>query len=192
MAAGTATQILDTALAALNGGDGWRPVLDELPAPIYTTDPEGAVTYWNRACADFAGRRPMLGRDRWCVAWKLYTTTGERLPHSECPMAEAVMGRCEVRGKIAVALRPDGIRRAFMAYPTPLFASDGSFIGAVNLLVDVTGEQAGELAEQAARCRRLANATTDLEAAEILGGMASGYAATAASLKAAAWAHRSR
>lgn len=183
MAAGTITQMLETALAALNGGDGWRAILDELPAPVYTTDCEGAVTYWNRACVDFADREPKLGSDRWCVAWKLYTTTGERLPHSECPMAEAVKERREVRGKIAVALRPDGTRRAFLGYPTPLFASDGSFIGAVNLLVDVTEEQTGKLAEQAARCGRLANATTDREAAEILVGMANGYAATAASLK---------
>jgi PAS domain-containing protein len=49
-------QILDDALSALSAGDDWRAVLDALPAPIYTTDAEGAVTYWNSACVEFAGR----------------------------------------------------------------------------------------------------------------------------------------
>ena len=53
-------EILDTAVAALATVPDWREVLDELPAPIYTTDTEGAVTYWNRACVEFAGReRPI-------------------------------------------------------------------------------------------------------------------------------------
>jgi PAS domain-containing protein len=63
--AGTAEQFLTTALAAIQGGDDWRPALDSLPVPIYTTDPDGAVTYWNQACVDFAGRVPQLGEDRW-------------------------------------------------------------------------------------------------------------------------------
>lgn len=183
LATGNATTILETALTALNAGGDWRSVLDELPIPIYTTDAEGGVTYWNWACVQFAGRHPRLGQDRWCVTWELYTTTGERLPHSECPMAEAVKERREVRGKMAIAQRPDGSRRAFVAYPTPLFDKDGSFAGAVNMLVDVTDEQTDELAQQAARCRRLADATTDPEASKILGAMASAYSATAASLK---------
>lgn len=183
LAPATATQILDTALAALKSGDGWNSVLDELPVPIYTTDAQGAVTYWNRACVRFAGRQPRLGHDRWCVTWALYTTTGEPLPHSECPMAEAVKERREIRGKIAIALRPDGTRRAFMAYPTPLFGDDGTFAGAVNMLVDVTDQQASELSEQATRCKRLANATTDAQAAAILADMARGYDSAAASLK---------
>jgi hypothetical protein len=47
----------------------------------------------------------------------------------------------------------------------------------------VTHEQAGELAEQAARCRRLAVATNDAETSEILASMAKDYEANAAILK---------
>jgi PAS domain-containing protein len=81
-------QILETALNALAANPESRAVLDELPAPVYTTDSEGRVTYWNRACVDFAGREPVLGHDRWCVTWQLYTTSGERLAHEDCPMAQ--------------------------------------------------------------------------------------------------------
>ena len=179
---GTAQQLLDTALTALRQEDDWRCALDALPVPVYTTDSSGSITYWNNACIEFAGRVPKVG-DQWCVTWQLYTMTGEFLPHEECPMAEALKTRKEVRGKVAIAARPDGTRRAFSPYPTPLFDRAGNFSGAVNMFIDVTREQATELSEQAARCRRLARATTDAQAAQILGDMAADYAATAATLK---------
>ena len=179
----SAQEFLDTALDALQNHEDWRAVLDELPKPIYTTDSEGAVTYWNQACIDFAGRQPQLGKDRWCVTWKLYTMSGEFLPHEECPMAEAVRRQEPVRGKVAIAMRPDGTRRAFTPYPTPLFDEAGQITGAVNLLLDVSHQQADELADQAARCRRLSRATNDVRASEILASMAKRYADTAASLR---------
>lgn len=79
-------------------------------------------------------------------------------------------------------MRPDGSRRAFVPYPTPLFDGDGEFTGAVNMLVDVTHEQATELSQQAARCRRLARAITDAKTSEILAEMAKGYAEAAETL----------
>ena len=182
-AAGTAEQYLTTALTALRGSDDWRAALDDLPVPVYTTDAEGGVTYWNQACVEFAGRVPQLGKDRWCVTWQLYTMLGERLLHDDCPMAEAIKSQKEIRGKVAIAMRPDGSRRAFIPHPTPLFDEAGDFTGAVNLLIDVTHEQAAELVDQAARCRRLARATTDARASEILGNMAQGYSTSAATLR---------
>lgn len=185
LAAGTAQHYLDTALNALDSGDGWRGAIDSLPVPVYTTDCDGSVTYWNRACVDFAGREPVLGSDRWCVTWQLYSTSGEAMPHDQCPMAEAIRLRKEVRGKVAIALRPDGSRRAFAAYPTPLIGADGELTGAVNMLIDVSDQQATELADQSSRCRRLARATTDAAASEILIQMAKNYTETAETLKVA-------
>ena len=95
---------LDTALDALATGDVCHSVLDRLPVPIYTTDETGAVTYWNRACVEFAGREPKLGEDHWCVTWKIYTTDGEPLPHDQCPMAQALREEREIRGAVAIAM----------------------------------------------------------------------------------------
>jgi PAS domain S-box-containing protein len=184
LAVATPQQFLETALDALRDREDWSAVLDEIPVPVYVTDADGAVTYWNDACSSFAGRTPQLGSDRWCVTWQLYSVDGERLPHEECPMAEAVKARKEVRDKVAIAMRPDGTRRAFRAYPTPLFDKSGEFCGAVNMLIDITDQQAVEIEAQAARCRRLARATTDARASQILASMARGYASTAANLKA--------
>ena len=167
--------ILDTAVSALAAGRECRALFDELPVPIYTTDREGKVTYWNRACIDFAGREPQLGHDRWCVTWQLYTMAGEPLRHEDCPMADAVRHQRPVRDVIAIAERPDGSRVAFKPYPTPLFDAAGAFTGAVNLLIDVTEEQSEALHEQAERCRRLADATYDRATSKVLGEMASGF-----------------
>lgn len=174
---------LDTALSALGSSGDWEAVLNELPVPVYRTDADGEVTYWNRACVDFAGREPQLGEDRWCVTWQIFTTDGEVLPHDQCPMAVAVKNRKAVRGKVAIALRPDGSRRAFTPYPTPLFDEAGELTGAVNLLIDVSDEQSEVLDAQASRCRRLARATLDRDASQILGSMARSYENTAASLR---------
>ena len=176
-------QFLDTALNALSADADWRTVLDELPVPIYTTDAKGKVTYWNRACVDFAGRTPRLGEDRWCVTWRIFTTTGEFMPHDKCPMAQAVRQKQVIRDAVAIAERPDGSRRAFQPYPTPLFDDDGNLTGAVNMLIDVTEEQSEALAQQAGRCRRLAKAIYNRDTSTVLCDMAEQFERTAAELR---------
>ena len=147
------------------------------------TDTDGAVTYWNRACVEFAGREPELGQDRWCVTWKIYTTTGEFLPHDQCPMAQAIRQQEVIRGVVAIAERPDGSRVAFKPYPTPLFDECGRLTGAVNMLIDVTDEQAEALHEQAECCRRLAGALYSRESLTVLTKMADGFEQTAEELQ---------
>lgn len=175
--------LLDRALQALSAGADWAAVLDDLPAPIYITDTEGNVTYWNRGCVDLAGREPELGRDRWCVTWQLFTTAGEPMPHEECPMADAIRERRVIRDQIAIAERPDGSRIAFKPYPTPLFDEDGSLKGAVNMLIDVSAEQSDALSEQAERCRRLAEALYTRESSTVLETMAERFEKAAAELR---------
>lgn len=173
---------LQNALAALDRDQDYGPALDAIPVPVYITDPRGRMVYWNGACAPFAGREPSHD-DRWCVTWQLYTREGDRLPHDECPMAVALKEGRPVRDEIAIARRPDGSRVAFRPYPTPLFDKDGVCTGAVNLLIDISDEQAESLAEQANRCRRLSRATHDRGTASMLDSMAADYDDTAAALR---------
>lgn len=176
--------LLDQAIQALGLGSAARDeALNALPVPVYVTDADGMVSYWNSACAEFAGREPQLGKDRWCVTWELHTTADEELPHEQCPMAVAVREKRAVRGEVAIAMRPDGSRKAFTPYPTPLFGADGELVGAINLLIDVSQEQAGALAEQALRCRRLGDAITDKHTAQVLATMAEGYQRNASALR---------
>jgi PAS domain-containing protein len=110
-------------------------LLDAYAAATYVTDEEGMVIYANEACEGFAGRAPVLGKDRWCVTWKLYTDDGAFLPHDQCPMAVAIREKRPVRGASAVAERPDGVRVPFRPFPTPIFGRDGRLVGAVNVLM---------------------------------------------------------
>jgi PAS domain S-box-containing protein len=169
--------MLQSALDAVKArGDHLPAALDELPAAIYITDADGTITHFNKACIALAGRTPVVRHDKWCVTWKIYTTKGEFLPHDQCPMAVAVRERRPIRGVEAIAERPDGTRINFVPYPTPLFDDDGEFVGAVNMLIDVTErKQASALRAQAAKCRRLAASITDRAAAATLKLMAAEY-----------------
>jgi PAS domain S-box-containing protein len=175
--------LLATILSAMESGAGYEAVLNRLPVPVYTTDAAGRVTYWNQACVNFAGRVPQLGQDRWCVTWQLLTADGEQMEREDCPMAQALKLRKPIADEIAIAVRPDGSRAAFRNYPTPLFDGDGAMTGAINMLIDISGQQACELKEQASRCRRLAKATHDGRASEMLRNMAAVYDQTAETLQ---------
>jgi PAS domain S-box-containing protein len=121
----------------------FRDLLQALPAAIYTTDAEGRITFFNRACIEFAGRTPKIG-DMWCVTWKLFWPDGTPLRHEDCPMAIALKENRPVRNVEAIAERPDGSRICFMPYPTPLRDETGRLLGAVNMLVDITSRKQAE------------------------------------------------
>jgi PAS domain S-box-containing protein len=70
----------------------FRELIEALPAAVYTTDVAGWITFYNKAAVEFAGRRPELGRDRWCVSWRLFRSDGTPLPHDESPIAPTALG----------------------------------------------------------------------------------------------------
>jgi PAS domain S-box-containing protein len=121
-----------------------QDLLAAIPAAIYTTDATGKITYYNEAAVEFAGRRPTIGSDEWCVTWKLYWPDGTPLPHNQCPMAVALKEGRPIRGKEAVAERPDGTRVPFIPFPTPIRDSSGKVVGAINMLVDVSERKEAE------------------------------------------------
>lgn len=179
----TAEQAVANIVRAVPGsGEAVQLTIDAFSAAVYLTDAEGIVTHFNRACINFAGRRPVPGRDRWCVTWKLHAINGERLPHADCPMAVAIKERRPLRGLSAVAERPDGTRVHFTPFPTPIFDGE-EFVGAVNLLIDISDlRQIETLREQARRCRRLAGEASEDGIADILRAMADGYEGKATQL----------
>src|SRR5437660_935314 len=135
----------DSAVAA----ETWRhfrQLIEALPAAVYTTDAAGRITFYNEAAAELSGHRPELGRDLWCVSWRLRRPDGTPLPHDECPMAIALREDRPVRGVAVIAERPDGTRVHLLLYPTPLHDSSGVLIGAVNMLIDITERKQAEAA----------------------------------------------
>jgi PAS domain S-box-containing protein len=121
----------------------YRDVLQALPVAIYTTDVDGLITFYNEAAVEFAGHRPGPGH-RWSVIWKMLRPDGTVLPHDECPLAMTLKTGRAVMGVEGVAERPDGSLRPYMPHPTPLFDDNGVMIGAVNVLVDLTGQKSAD------------------------------------------------
>jgi PAS domain S-box-containing protein len=176
--------IAPVVLRAASGEELLYSALEALPAPIYVTDPSGFVVYFNKACIKFSGRRPAVGKDRWCVTWKLYSERGDYLPHEQCPMAQAIRTAAPIRGMIAIAARPDGTRVTFRPFPTPLFGPDGTLIGAINILIDVNDiRQSDELEAEAARCDLLAATVVDGHISGVLSDLGDEYRAKAADLR---------
>jgi PAS domain S-box-containing protein len=126
----------------------FREMMNSLPAAVYTTDIEGRITHFNRACVELSGRTPVLGSDHWCVSWKLYRPDGTSLSHDECPMAIALKERRAVRDQMIIVERPDGTRASIMPYPTPLRDRQGKIIGGINMLLDVTRSNEAEIASR--------------------------------------------
>ena len=124
--------------------DQLMQMLEALPAAVYTTDPSGKITYYNRAAADLAGREPEIGKDEWCVTFRLFTSDGKELPHNQCPMAVALKENRPVRGVEALAQRPDGTMFPFLPFPTPIHDENGDLVGAVNMLVDISDRKQAE------------------------------------------------
>lgn len=123
-----------------------RYVVESLGVALYTTDANGVITFYNEEAAALWGRRPEVGVDTWHGAAQLFRPDGRPLPFEQCPLALALSERRIVRGHELIMERADGSRIDFIPYPTPILDSDGTLLGAVNVLVDITSRKQAERA----------------------------------------------
>ena len=135
--------------AASMGSPTYRQFLETLGVAIYTTDPEGHITFFNEAAATFWGRSPEIG-ELWCGSFRMYWPDGRPMPHDECPMAIALKEGRPVRGHEGIAERPDGTRAAFMPFPSVVRNATGEINGAINVIIDITERRRAEEALRAA------------------------------------------
>ena len=164
----------------IEGDDFFRELVNALPAAVYTTDPSGRITYYNEAAAALWGCRPDLGNSDWCGSWKLFWPDGRAMPHDQCPMATAVKKQQAIRGLEAVAERPDGTRVPFLPFPTPIFNASGVFVGAVNMLVDISERKRAEEATQRLAC--IVDSSDDAIISKDLDGIISSWNSAASRL----------
>jgi two-component sensor histidine kinase len=132
----------DAAGSAALSRAGWLVQgYESSPVAQYFTDGEGRILHYNEAASALWGRKPAIGEDRWCGAWRLRRTNGEPLPHEASPMALAIREKRANYGDAAIVERPDGTLAPFLAFPTPLLDSTGAVVQAASMLVDVSQQR---------------------------------------------------
>lgn len=120
-------------------------VFEQLTAPLYTTDADGWLTYYNDAAVKLWGYRPVLGKARWCGAWRLFDQEGADLPHENSPMAETLR-RGEATGGEQILLEcPDGARVPVMPYPAPLRDASGTLVAGFSVILPISSAPAVSL-----------------------------------------------
>lgn len=117
----------------------YRNLIYGLPAAIYVCDEKGYITSYNESAAQLWGRRPELGKEKWCGSWKCFTADGKPISHNQSPMAAAIRegrtGNSEV-----IIQRPDGAKRYAIQHLQLEHDSHGKVTGAIDTLIDITDQ----------------------------------------------------
>lgn len=115
-----------------------KELLYDLPVAVYSCNAEGYITGYNKAAVQLWGRNPVIGKDLFCGAWRMYHTNGEVMAPEDCPMARTLKHGVPVEGEEIIIERPDGTRVNVLPLPIPKFDKSGQLVGGINTLVDVS------------------------------------------------------
>jgi two-component system cell cycle sensor histidine kinase/response regulator CckA len=116
----------------------FRTLVMALPAAVYTTDQNGLITLFNEHAVELWGRRPELGKDRWCGSWKLHRPDGALIPPDQSPMAVTLREGHGIQGEEFIVERPTGSKVHVLEHPDVLRGASGESVGAVNMVIDLT------------------------------------------------------
>ena len=123
-----------------------RVLIEALGIAVCTVDANGRLTFYNAAAAALWGWSPPLLERHWCGAWRLLAPDGTPLPPEQSAAALCLRGEPPPPGAWAYAERPDGSRIPFAAFPSLLRDLAGQVVGAVTVMVDLSGLHAAEAA----------------------------------------------
>ena len=126
----------------------YKQLVDIMPVGIHVCDADGRSLLFNRSAEKIWGRRPALGRDRWCGAFRSRNADGQELEPEESPMARVLRTGEPMKEVELIMERPDGVLRHVIASPAPLFDHEGSLAGALNVLIDITDRRKANAEKQ--------------------------------------------
>jgi PAS domain S-box-containing protein len=144
-------------------------LLSALSVPVFTTDADGTITFFNEAAAQLWGRRPEVGKEKWCGSWRLYRTDGRPLAHDECPVAQSLKQARDVHGAEVILERPDGTQLLFCQSPTIVRDVHGAVAGTVTVLQDLSERRRSEA--DAAHMAAIVYSSNDAIISKTLGGI---------------------
>ncbi|WP_128080040.1 putative bifunctional diguanylate cyclase/phosphodiesterase [Roseicella frigidaeris] len=123
-----------------------RALIEALGIAVSTVDATGRLAFYNAAAAELWGWSPPLLERHWCGAWRLFAPDGTPVPPEQSATALCLRGQRPPPGSWVYAERPDGRRIPFAAFPSPLRNLAGQVVGAVTVMVELTGLHAAEAA----------------------------------------------
>ena len=132
---------------------GFRQLLEALPAAIQTTDTVGRITYCNQAAVDLWGVRPEVGKDTLYSLYRLYYQDGTPISDQDEPLRASLCAGAKLPGQELILERTDGKRIPIISSPSPLSDEAGGVVGAVQMYLDISERKRAEeaLAERNAQ-----------------------------------------
>jgi two-component system CheB/CheR fusion protein len=119
-------------------GEHFRNLVKELPSAVYSCDAKGYITFYNEAAIKLWGRKPVIGKERWCGSLKIYDREGIPMELDSCPMAKTIKESRTIKSEEIIIERPDGSRSTVLVNPQPEYDINGNITGAINMLFDIT------------------------------------------------------
>lgn len=122
----------------------FRDMADSAPVMIWVTEPDGQCTYLNRPWYEFTGQAPGAGQG---LGWLNAVHPDDRAP-AERTFLHANARRQAYRTEFRLR-RADGLWRWALDAAAPRFHADGSFLGYVGSVIDITDIREAEQAVRA-------------------------------------------
>lgn len=122
--------------------DQYNKTIRHLADAIYVCDEAGFITTYNQAAAELWGREPLAGKEQYCGAEKMVAGNGQVILPEQSPVAITLQSSQPAPAAEMIVFRPDGTTRKVVQYTSPIFDAWGKLTGAINRMVDMTGNPA--------------------------------------------------
>ncbi len=115
-----------------------QTVMDTLPIALYTVNRDGFINYYNSKVKELFGREPVLGKDRYCVAYKLFSKDGELYTQNNLPVVRALEEQKSILNERVIVEKPSSEKKYVLISVVPFFDKEKNITGTVNLFHDIT------------------------------------------------------
>lgn len=143
-------------------------IFNNIPVAIYICDTNGYITYFNTAAEDLWCNKPVLGRDKWMGAFKIYKLNGTPIPARDTLVAKLLNNEEVGADDNLLIERHDGSKVMVREHPEIIFDQTGKPCGAMNTLRDLT--QINEVEKQA-RLAAIVSTSDDTIVSKTLAGI---------------------
>ena len=144
-------------------------LINHIPVAIYTCNLQANITSYNNAAVSLLGITPQVGKALWCEPLKIFTPYGEPISFEASPMGIALKQGKAIEGEQLIIQTPNGTKIKVQAHVVPTFNNTGKLAGAINTLIDITGQSNSE--EQEARLAAIVSTSDDTIISKTLEGI---------------------